>query len=374
FFVVLSFSVFVVLSFSVFDGRDSAPLVGEESFVGETRPVAGVAVKCLARRGDEVGGTADGRMDSQRKHIEGDRKGSNFTRELPRDSLTYRQTTTLQEISVSQPFPHLSFEFLEKQRPNYAVALKNGSKDDFLKDVVRRFFKRFPVELAMDVEPTEDQLNAVDDAKPDQEIPIPNAKEMSPEEFQVALKTYEEHKEIITRRTGQIVRWFTYRHEKELGITKEVDLDDPITILTCRLTGASSFKPRKPVASNLWAKLNKERIDEAFAKRSSASKTGRVDINMRQEVARALFKELPNVDRSFWNLRAEQDHRRQLQEWEETVKRPASTDPEARQHCIDGITAFMQPILDLVFEFTGMPTTFMMGGPEPADKGRLNII
>jgi len=30
--------------------------------------------------------------------------------------------------------------------------------------------------------------------------------------------------------------------------------------------------------------------------------------------------------------------------------------------------------LDLVTEFTGMPATFMMGGPEPADKGRLNII
>ncbi|KDR79066.1 hypothetical protein GALMADRAFT_64225, partial [Galerina marginata CBS 339.88] len=241
-------------------------------------------------------------------------------------------------------------EFLEKQRANYAEALKDGSKDDFLKEVVRRFFKRFPIELGMDGEPTEDQLKAVDDSKPDQELPIPNAKEMSPEEYRVALKTYEERKDFITRRTAQIARWFAYRHEKELGVTKEIDLDDPITVLTCRLTGASSFKPRKPVANNM------------------------VDINMRQEVVRALFKELPSADRGFWNLRAEQEHRRLLRQWEETIQRPASTDPEARQQCIDGITGFMQPILDLVFEFTGMPTTFMMGGPEPADKGRLNII
>ncbi|KDR66149.1 hypothetical protein GALMADRAFT_217161 [Galerina marginata CBS 339.88] len=224
----------------------------------------------------------------------------------------------------------------------------------------------------MDEDPTEDELKAVDDSKPDQELPAPNAKNMSPEEYKVASKTYKERQDLIVHRTEQIARWFSYRHEKEIGNTsKEPDLDDPITILTCRLTGASSFKPRKPIACNLWAKLNKETIDEAFAK---SSKPGRVDIRLRQEVTRGLFNALPSVDRGFWNLRADQEHRRQLVEWEDTIGRPASKDPEARQKSIDGITSFMQPILDLVFEFTGMPTTFIMGGPEPADRGRLNII
>jgi hypothetical protein len=38
------------------------------------------------------------------------------------------------------------------------------------------------------------------------------------------------------------------------------------------------------------------------------------------------------------------------------------------------MASFMQPILDLVLEFTGMPCSFVMGGPEPADSGRLNVI
>ncbi|KDR66329.1 hypothetical protein GALMADRAFT_232569 [Galerina marginata CBS 339.88] len=268
------------------------------------------------------------------------------------------------------------FEFLNNERKGYAEALTSGSKDEFLKDLVRRFFKRFPVELGIGEEPTEEHLKSVDDSKPDPEPPMPSKRDVSPEEYELAIKAYEERKRLIVFRTGQIVRWIIYRHEKDLGTTKEPDPEDPITILTCRLTGTSAFKPRKPVASNLWAKANKSAVDGAFAiaNKGSSLKSGRVNIAVRQETARALFRGLPDFDQQYWSLKANQEHRRLIQDWEETISRPASTDPEARQKCIDGITAFMQPILDLVFEFTGMPTTFMMGGPEPADGGRLNII
>lgn len=42
--------------------------------------------------------------------------------------------------------------------------------------------------------------------------------------------------------------------------------------------------------------------------------------------------------------------------------------------CIEGIVGFSQPILDLICAHTGMKATLIVGGPEPADGGRLNII
>jgi len=42
--------------------------------------------------------------------------------------------------------------------------------------------------------------------------------------------------------------------------------------------------------------------------------------------------------------------------------------------CIDGITAFVEPLLDLVCAHTGMVAYAEFGGPEPADGGRLNVI
>ncbi|KDR84212.1 hypothetical protein GALMADRAFT_205925 [Galerina marginata CBS 339.88] len=71
---------------------------------------------------------------------------------------------------------------------------------------------------------------------------------------------------------------------------------------------------------------------------------------------------------------AERNHKGMLKEWELNLSRPASTDPECCQVCIDGMASFMQPVLDLVVEFTGMPATLLMGGLEPAAKGRMNII
>lgn len=41
---------------------------------------------------------------------------------------------------------------------------------------------------------------------------------------------------------------------------------------------------------------------------------------------------------------------------------------------IEGLVGVVQPFLDLVCRYTGMKATMIVGGPEPADRGRLNII
>ena len=42
--------------------------------------------------------------------------------------------------------------------------------------------------------------------------------------------------------------------------------------------------------------------------------------------------------------------------------------------CIEWLASFAQPILDLIQQYTGMYPTLIVGGPEPADGGRVNII
>ena len=99
-------------------------------------------------------------------------------------------------------FHGLRFAFLDKERKGYADAVASGAKEDFLKDLVRRFFKRFPLELPLLEEPSEDHLAAVDDSKPDPEPEAPNAKQMLPEEYDAALKKFEQRQKLIQFRTG----------------------------------------------------------------------------------------------------------------------------------------------------------------------------
>lgn len=99
-------------------------------------------------------------------------------------------------------FRGLRFKFLEEEREGYANAITNNAKDDFIKDVLRQFFKRFPPELPLDKEPSETHLQAVDDSKPDSEPEAPNADKMTPEQYQDALKLFQDRKELIETRSG----------------------------------------------------------------------------------------------------------------------------------------------------------------------------
>lgn len=58
-------------------------------------------------------------------------------------------------------------EFLLSEKSSYADAIKNGYVQDFLSNLVRRYFKRYPVTLLHDQEPTAEALAAVDDSAAD---------------------------------------------------------------------------------------------------------------------------------------------------------------------------------------------------------------
>ncbi|KAL0562863.1 hypothetical protein V5O48_019216, partial [Marasmius crinis-equi] len=63
--------------------------------------------------------------------------------------------------------------FLEAAIPGYFSAVQDGSGPEFLQTTVRRFLKRYPVDLADDVEPSEEQLDAVDDNEASDEVVPP---------------------------------------------------------------------------------------------------------------------------------------------------------------------------------------------------------
>ena len=52
-------------------------------------------------------------------------------------------------------FQGLRLDFLLAELDGYATAVAQGTKDEFTKDVLRRYFKRFPPDLDHDKEPSE---------------------------------------------------------------------------------------------------------------------------------------------------------------------------------------------------------------------------
>ncbi|KDR67147.1 hypothetical protein GALMADRAFT_1358709 [Galerina marginata CBS 339.88] len=273
-------------------------------------------------------------------------------------------------------FSGLRLEFLVEEKKGYAAAVVNGTKNEAVLDITRHYFKRFPPDLDHNTEPSEAHLAAVNDALPDPEPEVPDPSKMSQEQYKLAMEAFEQRKNEVVICTAQIERWLVYRHGKQNAPSQKslpTDPSDPMFVLTCRLLGKSVKKPRKPIPYNVWGKDNRGAIKHAYAS-APKDKQKQHDIGTETSLKQALFEKQPESIQKKYRKLAQKSHKEMMKEWSFNLKRPASTNPESRQVCIDGITSFMQPILDLVVEFTGMRVTFMMGGPEPATQGRMNII
>ena len=89
-------------------------------------------------------------------------------------------------MSPRAAFSGLRMKFMEEQLEGYATAIIESRENDFVLDVQRRYFKRFPLSLPHDVEPSKESLDTLDDNAPDPEIKEPNQKDMSGEEYKAA--------------------------------------------------------------------------------------------------------------------------------------------------------------------------------------------
>lgn len=71
-------------------------------------------------------------------------------------------------------FPGSRGKFLDAQIELYTEAVKDNHVADTLADIQRRFFKRYPVTLDDDQEPSEEWLAKVDDDAADDDLQLPD--------------------------------------------------------------------------------------------------------------------------------------------------------------------------------------------------------
>ncbi|KAL0569215.1 SERTA domain-containing protein 3 [Marasmius crinis-equi] len=301
--------------------------------------------------------------------------------------------------------------FLESAVPDYFKAVQEGVGPEFLQTAIRRYLKHYPVDLLDDVEPSDAQLASVNNDEASEDV-YPPAKEPdeTEEPFKQRERAFEEYKKNTKTKIYQITWWFKYRYNKQHEGAMKGE-PHPLDILLANLAGVTLTKPgRMRTAYNVWGKENQELIDELIAERQESkakdasdeegSDSGEAEgsktrkgkgksrkkgkrfvkngeeafLAVRQEITMAEFAKLSDEVQQEWKTKAEEEHKARLENWKAVQKAEFSTLPEDRQRCIDRLVKFMQPILDGVSKATGWPCTFIAGGPEPADAGRLNIL
>jgi hypothetical protein len=94
-------------------------------------------------------------------------------------------------MSPRAAFSGLRLKFMEEQLEGYVTAVVESRENDFVLDVQRRYFKRFPLSLPHDVEPSKEALDTLDDNAPDPEIKEPNQKDMSDEDYKAAKNAFD---------------------------------------------------------------------------------------------------------------------------------------------------------------------------------------
>ncbi|KAK7028203.1 SERTA domain-containing protein 3 [Paramarasmius palmivorus] len=295
--------------------------------------------------------------------------------------------------------------FLEENIPAYAKALKEGRGTDFLIELTRRYFKRYPANLPHSEEPSKEHLESVNDDDPDEEIVPPEHLPDQPEEaFRKALLAHKAILKVIDGRIAQIRRWMNYHVAKTTP--KDAGEFDPWAVYLAKLSGVPVDRPgRQRSAANVWMKHKQdeigpqvqEKIKEALAKKDTEKETetgkdsapgkgkgkgkGKATragenafVKVRQTVVSDEFNKLNDKERDQWRQVAEEEHRERVRQWQDSVIAPVSTAPADRQACIETLPSFVTPFLEGVAERTGWKVTFIAGGPEPADGGRLNVI
>ncbi|PPQ76173.1 hypothetical protein CVT24_006599 [Panaeolus cyanescens] len=151
---------------------------------------------------------------------------------------------------------------------------------------------------------------------------------------------------------------------------------NPFNVLLYKLTGVGYQRPRLRSPVNVWRRTHRAEIEEeaqALALKDTRSQRQKL-ANLREKVAKSKFDMLGEVEKTYYRELAKKEHEETIKKWENDLKSPPSTAPEDRQKAIRGITNFMQPILDGLCAATGWTASLAIGGPEPANGGRLKLV
>ncbi|KAF9472053.1 hypothetical protein BDN70DRAFT_819199 [Pholiota conissans] len=267
--------------------------------------------------------------------------------------------------------------FLAAQQDLYASAVTENHVADTVANIQRRYFKRYPISLPHNEEPSAEWLASVDDDAPDGELLPPDRSKLDAMAFEAAQAIYDEQVKVLKFRKEQITRRLQYQYKKSNAPAKRVEIgsNDPIAIMQAKLTGVPVKKPRLRQACNIWAQRNRQFVDPIYEERvKNEDVPQQLRAAVRSRVYRECFNELDEDERKEYEKEAAEELKATQTRIEETLNGPASEDPIDRQRVLAGLPNFVQPMLDLITDHSGWKATLIAGGPEPADHGRLNIM
>ncbi|KAK7045900.1 hypothetical protein VNI00_007331 [Paramarasmius palmivorus] len=308
---------------------------------------------------------------------------------------------------------------------------------DFVANLNHRYNKRYPPSLPHDQEPTPEHLASVNDEAPDPETMFPLRRpSQSDEEFEAVVREHEKLKGVIVYRGAQVSRWMKYHHDKSLGIKSKDNLFAKLMSKLTGSTIAEP--KRKARGYDLWAKGNPDRVQALFEERmkelgaagpdgvqlngvsvagdlvkADHSAAEALDGEREEQEKRAgasegiqneeegderkgkkgkgakkrkfvkkgqnafvqnVYDRLSPEEKKPWEDAVQEDWDKRVADYKASLDAGFSTEPQARQDCIARLPSFVQPILDGITEATGMHCTLTVGGPEPVDMGRLNVV
>ncbi|CAA7267364.1 unnamed protein product [Cyclocybe aegerita] len=236
----------------------------------------------------------------------------------------------------------------------YAAGVEGGYTADVLALIQRQYLKRWPVLLPHEQEQSPDFLAAIDDDVPEEEYAIPSEDKMKAEEYTKAMEEHTEYQHVLTFQKG-IKQWMTYQHIKDNDMDPNtLSSNNPYHILMHKLTGIMQKKLRLKTPVNVWRQNHQDEVEAELRE---------------MVVVKDLFKKIPQDEKDNCTSLAKQEHVVALTEWERELNAPLSMSPAHRQRCIHGLVQFMQPMIDLVLEATGLMVTVLAGGLEPAHGG-----
>ncbi|KAF9470225.1 hypothetical protein BDN70DRAFT_902281, partial [Pholiota conissans] len=214
------------------------------------------------------------------------------------------------------------------------------------------------------------------DSGPDPEFLPPDKELLDEEAFKAAELSYNDQVKILKFRKD-ISRRLAYQHAKDQNPTKHVFVgcEDPLVVLMTKIAGIPLKKPRMRTAHNVWSQENRQLVDAIFDERiriEDVPLTKRAGVRM--QVYKECFDKLDLEVKRTYEKKAAEEHRLAIEKIELELNSPPSQDPADRQQVLKGLPTFVQPILDLISDYTGWKATLLVGGPEPADQGRLNMM
>ena len=180
---------------------------------------------------------------------------------------------------------------------------------------------------------------------------------------------------------------------------KDKDLDpnesgarNPYRVLLHKLTGTELLRPPLKTPANVWRRTHREQIETNVTRQAAASGWNKKKLApLRERIAKQIFGDLPQQEKEDWERLAKEEYEDALEQYNNDIKSCPATDPASRQRyvlpshflgcdaeallsCIQALTLFVTPILDLICEATGWKASLIAGGPEPAHAGRLNVL